>query len=444
MLIRGLVLAAVALAIVAGAIRLLDQDVAGVVDPADLTTLSVSFGPADYGSALGMLDRNVQSARERVEQAPGEWLGHEILARALYARSRLTGSFDDLVEAGDVAERGMELAPSGSGPVMTSAAIALAAHRPDRAEALIAIADGFVVSPPGSELAEIEAIKGDIAFHSGRYDAAQNHYARAMTLSPTGGTAYRQAILASRLGEPDAALQHFVRAARLTPDRNAEFVAMILLQCGAVELQRGNWDAAERLFALADKRFAGSWLIAAHRVQLIAARGDLAAARGGYLAIMQRAERPEIMDALALVYRAEGDIRNARLWAARAREIWQQRVAVMPDAGAGHLAEHLLVFGQPTEALAFAQRAYDRRPNGDLAQLLAAARLAQGDAQGAAGVLERHQRKGWRTAALHRQMENAWALAGAQDKAQEARSAALALNPRALDGGTAMIRFGHY
>jgi tetratricopeptide (TPR) repeat protein len=439
-----LVLVLVALAIVAGATRLLDRAGEADRDPAGLAALSVSFGPPDYASAEALLDRNVLSARDRVSQAPGEWLGHEILARALYARSRLTGSFEDLAEAARVAARGMDLAPSGSGPVVTSAAIALAVHRPDTADVLTGIADGFVVVAPDGEQAEVEALKGDIAFHNGRYADARDHYERSMAVRPSGGTAYRQGILATRLGAPDAALQHFVNAARLTPDRNAEFVAMLLLQCGAVEIGRGDWDAADRLFALAEQRFAGSWLIRSYRLQLRAARGDLAAARAGYLGILRSAEHPEIMDALALVYRAEGDMPNARLWAARARSIWNRRMAGLPDAAAGHFAEHLLAFGQPGEALAFAERAYRRRPNGDQALLLAAARVAGGDAPGAAEVLQRHQSKGWRTAAHYRQMESAWALAGDGDKAAKARAAALALNPQALAGGTAMIRFGHY
>lgn len=442
--IRAFGLLLVALAIVALANRVLDRTGEGDSDPAAIAGLSVSFGPGDYASAMAMLDRNVQSARDRLDQAPGEWLGHEILARALYARSRLTGSFDDLAEAVDVAERGMALAPAGSGPVITSAAIALAVHRPDRAELLTRIADGFVVPSPDGERAEVEAIRGDSAFQGGRYGDARARYARSMAISPSGSTAYRQAILATRLGAPDAALQLFVDAARLTPDRNAQFAAMLLLQCGAVELGRGNWDAAVRLFSLADRRFPGNWLIRAHRVQLDAARGDLPAARAGYLAILQDGERPEIMDALALVYRAEGDMANARLWAARSRTIWDRRMAVLPDAVAGHYAEHLLAFGQPDEALALARRAYRRRPNGDQALLLAAAQLANGDAAGAGRVLDLQQRKGWRTAALHRQRESAAALAGATGKAGQARAAALALNPRALDGGTAMIRFGHY
>ena len=442
--VRALIALLVALAIVAGVTRWLDRSGATPGDPAALAQLSLSFGPADYPSAVAMADRNVLSARDRLKQAPDEWIGHEILARALYARNRLTGSFDDLAEAVDVAARGMELAPAGSGPVVAGAAIALAVHRPDRAARLIDIADGFVVPPPDSERAEIEALKGDVAFHGGRYGVARGHYERSMTISPSGGTAYRQATLATRLGAPDMAVRQFIEAGRLTPDRNAQFVAMLLLQCGAVELGRGNWDAAERLFNLADRRFPKSWLIRAHRVQLLAARGDLKAARQGYLAIVQDAERPEVMDALALVYRAEGDMPNARLWAGRARTIWERRMSMLPDAVAGHYAEHLLAFGQPREALALAQQAYARRPGGDQALLLAAARQANGDAAGAAKVLELHRRKGWNTATLHRQLESAWSLAGAADKAEQARAAALALNPRALDGGAAMIRFGHY
>lgn len=445
--LKWLALLLVALALIAGLSKLRDNRAAQVADPQALATLSLSFGPRDYPAALALADGNVRAARDRLAQAPGQWLGHEILARALYARSRLTGSFDDLAEAVMIADAGMQLAPAGSGPVLTSAALALAGHRPDKASALAQIADGFVVLPPAADRAEVIAIKGDIAFHQGRYAAAQRHYDRSMAISPSASTAYRLAIVASRFGAPDTALQFYNDSAHLTPDRNAQLIANLLLQCGMVELARGDWDAADRLFTLADRRFPGSWLTAAHRIQLRAARGDLGAAQRGYLAILLQAgsvDRPEIMDALALVYRAQGDMPNARLWADRAGSIWQRRMAMLPDAVAGHYAEHMLVFGKPGEALALAERAYRRRPTGDQAVLLAAAQIGQGQARRAAYLLEAQVLKGWRTAALYREQETAWALIGAGDKAQQARAAALVLNPKALDGGFAMIRFGHY
>jgi len=418
---------------------------APLVPPAEtLLDLPLAYGPRDYGEALALADRNLAGACERVAYRSADWAHQEALARTLLARARLTGSFDDLAAADSAAQRGMALAPPGSGPVFTAAMVALAVHRQDDAARIIAAVDDFAVPPDAAERAEAEAIAGDAAFYRGRYAEAQRRYQAGRAAAASGGIAYRQAVWQARMGDADGAIRAFVEAARLTRDRNAPLVTDILRQSGMVALQSGDWDRAERLFALADQRFPGHWLTRAYRAQLDAARGRLPAAARAYRAILADAPRPEVMDALALVLRAQGRIAESARWAARAGAIWDRRLAALPDAAGAHAAEHALAFGDPARALAIADQAYRARPYGETATVYAAAAIAAGEPQRAIAAARRELAAGWRTAALYRLLSDAEARAGNGPAADRARRQALALDRHAYDDGVAMIRFGHY
>ena len=50
-----------------------------------------TYGPASFGAAIAASDKQIGEARDHVRRHPEDWLRQEGLARALIARSRLTG-----------------------------------------------------------------------------------------------------------------------------------------------------------------------------------------------------------------------------------------------------------------------------------------------------------------------------------------------------------------
>lgn len=442
---RWAVLLLIAAGIIGVANRLIDRDgpVAADLD-AQLLTASPAFGPANYDAAMAKIERDVRFARERVAAMPDAWVTWEKLGDALRQRGLITGSYDDLAEAGKAIERGIALSPAGTGPVVSEAAYFISTHDPLKTAKPFRVIDGYAVPPMRPEAALIETLRADAAFYSGDYAAAQQHVASARSISDNAGAAYRQGLIARKLGDYDGARKAFGEAAGFRREMSPQFLCVMLLQSGVDRLVRGEWDEAKRFFARADEVFPGYWLAEAHLAQMHAVDGDYAKARQAYLAIVEEHPQPEIMEALAGIEKAMGHPAAAQQWADRAGEVWRHRLAVLPAAAYGHAVEYELILGDPQRARELAQRHYDARPFGESAIMLAETLVATKEPRKAIALLQRTERTGWHDAALYVTLAHAEEQLGDTRASRAAREKALALNPRSFDPASAFIRFGHH
>lgn len=416
----------------------------GVDAPVSAASYAASgFGPRSYDQALAHTTDQIALGRERVEHGPSEWLPLESLARAHLAGAGLKTDYGDLVRAGQLLTQAKRLAPAGSGPLLTDAVYAQKTHQLDRAEASLAAIDKWAVRADPVELAETENLKGDIAFYRGDPAAARKHFERAARYGNNAGASFRLAVLAKSSGRFDDAIRHFhasnPQPAKTTPYGNASTA----MQIGATELARGNYSAANSWFRLADRQFPGFWLIEAHLAQGKALSGDLPGAISAMRPIAQRAPSAEIMDALAMLLRANGQAAESRQWAIRAAQRWDERLKQLPAAAYGHAVEHELVFGSPRRALELARLNLAARPYGEARIQLAAALLANGMPQAALRQLAMAERSGWRSASLYAARAHAYDLLGKSVEGGEARKAAKALNPRIFAPETSLVWLSH-
>jgi tetratricopeptide (TPR) repeat protein len=360
----------------------------------------------------------------------------------LLRRARLTGSFDDLAAADAAVTQGLADAPPGAGPLLTGAIAAMAVHRLAPVDALLQQFNAAAVPNDIGDRAEAAALRGDLAFYSGRYDDAAAAYTRSKALENGGGAAVREAVLLRSRGDLAAADAALRRALGPNPGRQGH--ATILLQRGGIALAAGRWADAAALFAQADTVFHGWWLVAAHRAQMLAVKDDLAGADRAYRAIIGRTAQadPVVMDALAALCFERGDLAEGRVWAAQAGAIWDQRLLLLPEASYAHAAEHELAVGDPVKALDLARKNVAARPYGDAQLLLATAQLANGDATAAAATIEALNASGWRTAAQYVVLADALALLDRGAESDAARATAQAINPHALDAATSLLWFG--
>lgn len=409
-----------------------------------LSARKLGYGPRDFAAAIEQADSRVELGRERVARDPISWANQESLGSALMARARLTGDFDDLAKSGAAFASGVKTAPKGSGPQMGRAVHNMMVHRLIAVAPDLAMLSRSAVSLSKDEQAEIEAMRGDLAFYGGNYQAAQTAYVKADNMAADTSITYRMAIWAKAMGDPDSAVTLFSKAARINTAPTAPFIANVMLQAGSVELMRGEWEKASALFDRADKRFPGSWLIAAHRAQMLALKGDFAGAERLYLRSIETSKSPEVIDALAALYRATGDAEASRKWAAVSAGIWARRVATLPEAAYGHALEHELTLGDPKRALDLARKNHFARPFGDSKILLASAMIANNQPQPAIALLDAVSASGWKSAAQFVGLFQAYSMIGEGAKADAARAAALAINPRAFDRNANLIWFGHH
>jgi tetratricopeptide (TPR) repeat protein len=398
--------------------------------------------PLSYDEAVGRADGLLAGAEDLARARGGEWLVQDRLANILIERARLTGSFDDYAAAQQALDRAFATAPAGSGPHMTQAALAFGLHRLAAAEAALNAIDRYAVPAEAEVRAEVAATRCDIAFYRGDYAGALRR-CRGSGGSEDTGDAFRLAVYLGKTGRTDEALKSLDRAQRDMGFPTAQGLANLDLLRGALELQRGAWDRASADFARADKVFPGYWLTEAHRAQMLALAGKRAEAIARFEAIAARAKAPEVMDALAGLYRAQGDFPRSKAWSDRAGAVWQTRLRQLPEAAWGHAVEHELAFGDPARALDLAQKDYAARPYGGSAIALAWAYVANNRPADALRAVDKLAASPWVSADEHIVAAQAHALLGQSDAADAEQQKALAINPHSLDRDAALIWFGH-
>jgi tetratricopeptide (TPR) repeat protein len=403
----------------------------------------LGVGPRNYAQAIDGADKAVAFARERVRGGADQWLLQETLAGALMSRFRLTGNYDDLVEADRALTAARAVASAVSGPIMTEAVFAMTTHRQDRALAALERLNHAAVPTESDDLANARAIEGDVAFYRGDMAGARAKYLASEKLDGGASATYRWAVLAKAQGDFPRALSQFSKSAQGKFGVAPLAAASTTLQFGAVELARGDAAAAKRWFIAADRAFPGFWLIEAHLAQARALDGDLPGAITQMRGVAQRSGSAEAMDALAMLLRAQGIGDESRMWSARADALWRKRLSQMPEAAYGHALEHELVFGTPERALDLATLNLAARPYGESRLLMASALLMNGRTEPALDQLALAERSGWRSAPLYALRAQAFELSGRAAEAESARREAQAFNPHVFEPATALVWFSH-
>ena len=397
----------------------------------------------NYASDLSALTAQIDAMERTAPQRLNDGLTWEDIARAYHRRSRMTGSIDDLVKAQSAIEKAFTLTTPGAGPHLTQAVIHFSSHRLTGTEAALDAIDRYKAPPPLTEQTDAAALRGDVAFYRGDVAAAKRSYAAAEALLPGEGTAYRRAIIAWRSGDRAEADRQFKLAegANTVPTSGGQ--ANLLLQRAALALEFGDRETASKLIEAADALYPGDWRIAMRKAQIDALEGRMEQAISAFEGIADRAGNPEPMDIAAGLSRSLGDPVNTRKWADRARAVWTQRIAALPEASWGHALEHELAFGDPKRALIYAARNHRARPFSEALVGLAKAWLANGRMDYALALTARATRQGWNSVELHLVEAEAFALLGKGEEAEAARARAVALNPKALERNPAFVWLSH-
>ncbi|GGI89843.1 hypothetical protein GCM10007973_27770 [Polymorphobacter multimanifer] len=357
--------------------------------------------PRSQADALARADLAVANARATASAAPDQWLMHEILAGEYLGRAQLSGNYDDYAAAEAALDTAFKVAMPGSGPHMMRASLEFTMHRLAGAEAQLAAMDRYAVPPDIGDRAEMAAMRGDIAFYRGEYQAALGHYDEADALVP-GSTGFRRAIHTARTGAPDRAEAHFVQAERAYRWPTPQTRGYLQLQRGIVNLDRGRLDAAMDHFRKADELFPGRWLIEEHIAEVLTLQGKTQEAEKLYQAIVRRTGHPEFIDALAGIAEAKGNTAEARQLHARASAIWAKRLEQFPEATYGHAIDHCAANSDWPCALRLAEQNHTARPFGEAKIKLAEALLGNRRTVEARAMIETVLASQWRTKDLHR------------------------------------------
>jgi tetratricopeptide (TPR) repeat protein len=278
--------------------------------------------------------------------------------------------------------------------------------------------------------ADALGLYADIAFYSGRYKDAGIIYRTLVNQVGTPGTYIQLALFDAKTGAPGEALAFFEAAENRYHGGSALQDSWFALQRGLIELDRGRDDEARALFALADERMPGYWLNDEHTAEATRLKGDVAAAKTIYEAVVKKTGAPEYLDALGMIDAEAGDTAAAKPLFDRAEAIYTERAKRFPEAIAGHALDHYLKAApQPAKALELAEANFKNRPYGDAAIALAKADLLNARPKEAARLLEQQLTQGWDTAEAWWILSLAAKASGDPARAKTAAAEALRRNP---------------
>lgn len=405
--------------------------------PLDPVELRAGFGPRTFADALEGAEREIAGARASLNAHPDEWLRMEQVARALFARHRLTGDAADLAEADRILDRAMEIAPWPAGPVLSRAAVSLTAHDLATAERALDRSDTWATPPSAAEQIDVRSMRCEIAYQRGRLAEARRLCEGSGDLS----LVLRRANLAAKSGDTAKAARLIEDVLR-TPGHSPQTLAALSLQRASIALAEGEWQASGRWARAAERAFPGYWLSEAYVAQQYALEGNRGEARRRYLELAERTGNADVLDALAGLAAANGRADEAREWAERADAAWRERSRLQPLAYAAHHAEHMLLHGDRRAALDLAEADYRRRPHPAMIVHYAFALWRNGDPDRALEVVRMGEAKGFLTAEMKLAEAVALGALGRASEAGQAMAEARRLNPRIDSFRQQFVAFG--
>ena len=330
-----------------------------------------------WADELAAVDRDIAAALERAERSEGDWVNLDLAAGGLLRRARLTGSYEDYARAEELLTQGFAMAPEGSGPVSTRAALDYTLHRLDRVgPALEALQGRHASIRPDADV--LLRRRGALALQLGRYAEARDLLQQAVDAEPSVPNLSTLALYFWKTGDLPEAERLYREALRSYHGRAAEPVAWLHLQLGIMDLEQDRLDDALAHYRDAAAHLDGWYLVDEHIAEIHTLQGRTDEAVSIYTRVIERTGNPEFMDAMAAIEAGRGGEEASRVWVARARAAYEEQLQRFPEAAYGHALDHYLEFGPVETAVGLASKNHAVRPNGDARVALATALIAAG------------------------------------------------------------------
>lgn len=256
------------------------------------------------------------------------------LAYLQYQRASLTGNLDALGDADATLDHAIRhLGPSGD-LYFLKANIHFKLHRLDEVEQDLQLGRDLLISTPG------RALKADLDFQQGRYQAAQKEYEALIEEERTWDVLARLAHLHFKMGDFEKADRLYDEAADELTAKEMRHYSWLELQRGVLDLSRGHYEKARNHYERADRAYSGHWLVQDHMAELAGAEERFDEAERLYREVVDRVPRPDFQQALGELYLVMGKTTQATECLNKAREGFLQSV----ERGEVHYYHHLADF----------------------------------------------------------------------------------------------------
>lgn len=311
---------------------------------------------ADAGPMPADTTQLVADYQAAVAADPTDSHLYGLLGDAYYQRARETADPSYYSRAEEAYDTALAGDPRDATATVGAGTLALARH--DFAAGLALGRRAHAIAP---DLVRPYAVIADAQIELGRYGAAARSLERFVALKPTLAAYSRVSYFRELHGDLDgavAAMRLAVSAGGGSPE-NLAYVSSLL---GKLEVDRGNYGAAEHAYREALAAVPGFPAAAAGLARVDAAEGRLESAIDRYREVVERQPLPEYMIGLA-----EAEIAAGRTPAAR-RDLALVGVEARLLRSAGvnvdvELALYEADHGDPRRAVALGATAWDRAPS---------------------------------------------------------------------------------
>lgn len=378
----------------------------------------------DFDIELERIDHGLAELQDDALRLPIDRVKITKLAYLQYQRAALTGDLDGL----SLAERTLDHAIQHLGPdgdlYFLKANIHFKVHRLADVEQDLQASTDLRQSPQG------RALKADLDFQQGRYEAARTRYQTLIDEERTWDTLARLAYFNFKMGDFNGADRLYDEAVDELTAKEMRHYSWVELQRGVVDLTQGNYEKAREHYQRAERAYSGHWMAQEHVAELLGAEGKNDEAEALYQRVIARVPRPDFQQALGELYLSMGKSAEATECLAKAESAFLESA----QRGEVHYYHHLAdlyadVFENGAEAVKWAQKDLELRRNFSTLAALAWALYRAGEFSKALELMNESLASGVQDARLFRQagiIHKAFSPNGAGDRYLQM---AAAINP---------------
>jgi tetratricopeptide (TPR) repeat protein len=312
----------------------------------------------DFDTELERIDQGIAELENTAIQLPIDRVKITKLAYLQYQRASLTGNLDELSVADSTLDHAIDHLGRDGDLYFLKANIHFKVHRLADVERDLEASTDLLQSTVG------RALKADLDFQQGRYDAARSGYEELIEEERTWDILARLAYFHFKMGDFDRADHLYDEAVDELTAKEMRHYAWVELQRGVVDLSRGNYEKAREHYQRAERAYSGHWLVQEHVAELLGAEGKTDEAEAMYRGVIARVPRPDFLQALGELYLSTGKTVEANDCLKRAESAFLQSA----QRGEVHYYHHLAdlyadVFENGAEAVKWAQKDLELRRN---------------------------------------------------------------------------------
>jgi tetratricopeptide (TPR) repeat protein len=359
--------------------------------------------------AWANMEGQIQALAQDVASRPKDVYALRPLGAQKYRHGRVTGDLDEIDESIKLVTRCLEIDKKPD-EYVERAAREQSLHRFKAAQA--DLDQGKKLGANADWLASVQA---DLDWNAGKYEPAIVFIRAQRQKSASAGTWTREGTLELELGNYEAADRAFEAAEDMMDDTSPFPVAQLDMTRGIQKQRQGLLLAAVAFFREAVRRLPQHVGAREHLAETLVWLGQDDEATKIYEEITKTSTDPEFMGALSSLYRAHGKTAEADALHAKAAARYDELIKKYPEAMYWHAAEFFGGDGKdPKKALDLLKKNLDLRPNATSQTALAKAYLANGFPKEAKEQIDKalaapadEAKKHWVCAAVYKKLGDA-------------------------------------